>query len=113
MAGHSNLDGVSLDKLAKAVVDLDPQPRQRRWVSLAFCLVDAVWSIGAHYDKVVVPLVRKRVAPRFGLNKPTAPAEGFQAKDLLTLRQLSDLGLDELTELTNRQRIPRERGRNP
>lgn len=104
MTAHSSIDEASLDRLAEAVADLNPQPRKRRWVSLAFCLVDAVWSIGAHYDNVVVPLVREGVARRFGVDKPTAPAEGFQPNDPLTLRQLADLGLDELTELTNRQR---------
>ncbi|MDQ1306579.1 MAG: hypothetical protein QG671_2411 [Actinomycetota bacterium] len=104
MTGRSSVDGATLDRLAEAVVALNPQPRKRRWVSLVFCLVDAVWSIGAHYDSVVVPLVRKRVAPRFGVDEPTAPADGLQPNDPLTLRQLADLGLDELTELTNLQR---------
>lgn len=104
VTAHASLDDASLDKLAKAVVDLDPKPRQRRWVSLAFCLVDAVWSIGAHYDNVVVPLVREGVARRLGVDQPTAPADGFQPNDPLSLRQLADLGLDELTELTNLQR---------
>jgi hypothetical protein len=39
-----------------AVVHLNLQPRQRRWTSLAYCVLDAVWSIGARYDTVVVPL---------------------------------------------------------
>jgi len=57
MGKGRNLDDATLQELATAVKALDPQPRQRRWVSLALCIADAVWSIGAHYDNVVTPLV--------------------------------------------------------
>lgn len=57
-----------------AITALDPQPRGRRWTSLSYCIVDAVWSIGARYNAVVVPIVnrvaelapRVRVGPTFG-----------------------------------------------
>ncbi len=49
-----------------AVRALDPRPRERQWVSLSFCVLDAVYSIGANYDKHVVPVVR-RVADDFGI----------------------------------------------
>lgn len=110
MAATTGVDDTLLDKLAKAIVDLNPPRRERRWVSLAFCIVDAVWSIGAQYDKVVVPLVREKIASRLGVDQPTLPADGFRAKDPLTLRQLGDLGLDELTELTNHQRTSTRNG---
>ncbi len=35
------------------------RPRVCRWRSLTYCIVDAVWSIGARYDETVVPLVRR------------------------------------------------------
>ena len=104
------LDDATLEALAGAVEALNPQPRDQRWVSLAFCIVDAVWSIGAHYDKVVVPLVRKRIAREFGVDQPTAPADGFRAKDPLKLEELEALGLDRLTALTNLQRTSTRSG---
>ena len=53
------MDDATFDRLVDAVVALDPPPRERRWVSLSLCIVDAVWSIGANYDNVVVPFVRQ------------------------------------------------------
>ena len=104
MVERGALDDAMLERLSNAVTALDPKPRAQRWVSLAFCIADAVWSIGAHYDKVVVPLVRKRIAKEFGVDQPTAPADGFRAKDPLKLEDLEALGLDRLTVLTNLQR---------
>jgi hypothetical protein len=57
----------SIASLVDAVAALDPQPRERQWVSLSFCLLDAVYSIGANYDHHVVPVV-KRVAADFGVD---------------------------------------------
>ena len=45
--------------VAERVAALGPGPRQQRWTSLSACVLDAVWSIGARYDGVVVPLVRR------------------------------------------------------
>ena len=45
------------DKIA-AIRDLDLKPRSHRWTSLTYCILDAVWSIGARYESVVVPVVR-------------------------------------------------------
>lgn len=104
MVERETFDKATLEALADAVEALNPQPRDQRWVSLAFCIADAVWSIGAHYDNVVVPLVRKRIAKEFGVDQPTAPADGFRAEDPLKLKELEALGLDRLTELTNLQR---------
>jgi hypothetical protein len=56
-----------LHPLVVAVAALNPQPRRHRWTSVTYCICDAVWSIGAHYDHVVAPLVH-RVAARMDDN---------------------------------------------
>ncbi len=101
---EGQLGGGILAKLADSVAALDPQPRERRWTSLPFCIVDAVWSIGAHYDNVVVPLVRKKFAAKFGVTQPTVPAREPMPADPLPLSKLDDLTVDSLTGMTNRQR---------
>ncbi|WP_308161609.1 hypothetical protein [Mycolicibacterium goodii] len=88
--------------MVEAVVTLDPQPRERRWVSLSLCIADAVWSIGAHYDNVVVPLVRK-LAVNFGVNQPTVPMGERLGPDPLPLAELAGVSVEELVSLTNRQ----------
>lgn len=103
MSNNSNLDEATFQDLADAVVKLDPRPRQRRWVSLALCIADAVWSIGAHYDNVVTPLARN-LAKEFGVTEPTVPGNQVLGADPLALKRLADLSVDELTALTNHQR---------
>jgi hypothetical protein len=103
MSRNSDLHDATLQELAAAMVALDPQPRARRWVSLALCITDAVWSIGAHYDNVVTPLVRK-LANEFGVTEPTVPGNQLLGADPLPLKQLAGLSIDELTRLTNQQR---------
>jgi hypothetical protein len=71
--------------------------------------VDAVWSIGARYDDVVVPLVR-RVANEFGVEQPLAAMSEPITADPLPLSRLAALDVDELTQLTNRQRTSTSRG---
>ncbi|GAA4737003.1 hypothetical protein GCM10023328_16920 [Modestobacter marinus] len=39
------------------------QPRLERWTSLSACVLDAVWSVGADHDRVVVPLVHLVLIP--------------------------------------------------
>jgi hypothetical protein len=39
------------------------QPPRERWTSLAACVLDAVWSVGAGHDRVVVPLVHRVLIP--------------------------------------------------
>lgn len=68
----TELDAAQFSELVDAVAVIDPQPRKQRWVSLCLCIVDAVWSIGAHYDNVVVPLVRN-LAKELGVDQPTVP----------------------------------------
>lgn len=110
MFSGTAVDNATFDKLVDAMVALDPKPRKLRWVSLSLCIVDAVWSIGANYDTVVVPMVRERVAKALGVKSPTAPADGFEAKDPITLQKLEDLGRDGLTGLTNLQRTSTRNG---
>ncbi len=110
MVAGAPVDDATLDELAASVMALDPQPRRLRWVSLSLCIVDAVWSIGANYDTVVVPMVRERVAKAMGVEFPTAPAAGFRAKDPTSLQMLEELGCDRLTELTNLQRTSTRNG---
>jgi hypothetical protein len=50
-------------QIADAVERLSVQPRLKRWTSLSACVLDAVWSVGSHYDRVVVPLVRRVLEP--------------------------------------------------
>lgn len=97
-----DVDAAKFDVLVEAVVALNPQPRERRWVSLSLCIADAVWSIGAHYDNVVVPLVRK-LATKFGVEQPTVPMCEPLSADPLPLAELADLSVEELIPLTNRQ----------
>lgn len=96
------LGAAKFDELVDAVVALDPQLRERRWVSLSLCVVDAVWSIGAHYDNVVVPLVRK-LAKEFGVEQPTVPMSEPVSDDPLPLTRLAGLTVDQLIRLTNWQ----------
>lgn len=103
MGKGSNLDDAALQELAASVVKLNPQPRARRWVSLALCIADAVWSIGAHYDNVVTTLVRN-LAKEFGVTKPAVPGDEPLGADPLPLKKLASLSVDELTRLTNQQR---------
>jgi len=98
------LDDDALAKLANAVAELNPQPRERRWVSLSFAITDAVWSIGADYDAVVVPLVRKKLAAKFGVDLPTMPATDPIGDDPVPVTLLTEMSVEELTALTNRQR---------
>lgn len=97
------VDSTTLDRLAEAIAALDPRRRERRWASLSLCIADAVWSIGANYDNVVVPLARK-LAANFGVDQPTIPAREPIGTDPLPLTRLTKLTIDELTGLTNRQR---------
>lgn len=77
-----------LAPLVDAVAALDPQPRERQWVSLTFCVLDAVYSIGANYDHHVVPVVR-RVATDFGVDTPAAtPAAATSMADPVPLSAL-------------------------
>lgn len=99
---NATADAAEIDELGDAMAALDPQPRKQRWVSLSLCILDAVWSIGAHYDNVVVPLVRN-LAKEFGVEQPTVPMNEPIDTDPLPLTRLAGLTVDQLVRLTNWQ----------
>ncbi|WP_049792830.1 hypothetical protein [Mycolicibacter sinensis] len=105
----AHVDPATLNRLADAVVALDPQPRERRWTSLSLCIVDAVWSIGADYDSVVVPVVRT-LAGKLGVGQPTVPATEPIGADPLPVTRIAEISVDEMTALTNRQRTSTRNG---
>jgi hypothetical protein len=92
-------------ELRAAVSALDIAPRARVWTSVTFCVLDAVWSIGAHYDRVVVPVVRG-IAVAAEVPSPTAPSDAVTVADPYPLeRFLADYpDADALAGATNRQR---------
>jgi hypothetical protein len=50
---------LDIERLSEAATELDIQPRPRRWTHLSLCVLDAVHSVNAHYDRVTVPLCRR------------------------------------------------------
>ncbi|OQM78223.1 hypothetical protein B0E55_05838 [Rhodococcus sp. 66b] len=99
---HSD-EGIA--RLVAAVRELDPKPRERRWVSVSFCVLDAVYSIGAHYDNHVVPVVR-RVAADFDMESPSMEMSVPEAADPVPLDAVLDryTSVEALVETTkNRQ----------
>ncbi|GIH20708.1 hypothetical protein [Rugosimonospora africana] len=80
---------MSFSHVVEALAALDPQPRERRWSSLSYCVIDAVWSISARYDEVVAPLVR-RVAERNNDQHPSVAATAPLPPDPLPLQALLD-----------------------
>lgn len=102
-------DNAGTRDLAAAVLALRPRPRELRWTSLSLCILDAVWSIGARYDSVVVPLVR-RFAAEFGVGSPTVRANSTLGLDPLPLPALAGLDVESLADKTNRQRTSTRSG---
>jgi hypothetical protein len=47
---------MDVNQLVEAAIELDIRPRRRRWTHLSLCILDAVHSMDAHYDRVTVPL---------------------------------------------------------
>ena len=96
---------VLTDDLRRAVAALALEPRQRVWTSLTYCVLDAVWSIGARYDSVVVPLVG-RVAAARGDSEPSVVPERLGKSDPFPLDELLATypDPDALVAITNRQR---------
>jgi hypothetical protein len=52
-----------VDRVADRVAALGPRARGQRWASLSACVLDSVWSIGARYDALVMPVVRRVLEP--------------------------------------------------
>lgn len=96
MVDHSVIDAVEL---------LDPRPRQKRWASLSYCVLDAVWSIGALYYPVVVPLIY-RVAAANSDSEPLVSSAEQLPVDPLPLPRLLERYVEAsaLQQITNRQR---------
>ena len=91
--------------LIAAVARLDPAPRRQVWTSLSYCVIDAVWSIGATYSTVVAPLVH-RVADHNQDPAPLIESAYPLPDDPLPLEALLDRypSTQHLCEVTNRQR---------
>jgi len=93
-----------ISRISTAVIGLDPQPRQYRWTSLTYCIVDAVWSLGSDYDAVVIKMVNN-VAAIFDDRSPTILAESALPKDPVPLKRFLERfqQTETLIEVTNRQ----------
>ncbi|WP_205857675.1 hypothetical protein [Phytoactinopolyspora endophytica] len=100
-----------VQRVADAVAALDPQPREKRWTSLTYCVVDSVWSINANYTSVVAPVVRA-VASAFGDQAPLSPANRPLPDDPVPVHAFLDRFNDgtALVQLTNRQRTSTHNG---
>lgn len=100
-----------LDELTQAVAALDLRPRTHVWTSLTWCVLDAVWSIGARYESVVVPTVR-RVASTFGDEYPLVATDAVPDVDPVPLETfLERYGTeDALIAVTNRNRTSSRNG---
>lgn len=53
---------IDVSTLVAAARGLTIQPRQRRWTHLSLCILDAVHSMDAHYDRIVMPICWRYVA---------------------------------------------------
>lgn len=104
-------DDDGLDSLVAAARELDPQPRARRWVSVSFCVLDAVHSIGAHYDRHVVPVV-ERVAADWGIDVPAVPMSEPDSDDPVPLDAFLDryLSVEALLATTRNRQNTSTRG---
>ncbi len=102
----------ALDKLLDLAAVLPLQPRRQRWRSLTYCIVDAVWSIGAHYDNVVVPLVRAVAHQHDPGGDPLTSAVGSLPPDPAPLPAFRGRfgDPDDLVAVTNRQRTATRNG---
>jgi len=100
-----------LSPVIEAVLGLDLRPRRWQWVSLSLCVVDAVYSIGAHYDRHVLPVVH-RVAADAGLETPSVPPPVTGLADPLPLEAFLDRydTVDALLAVTNNRQRTSPRG---
>lgn len=99
----------SLDTVVDAVVALNPGPRKTRWGSISLCILDAVWSIAAHYDRVIDPLVRA-FADANGIERPVISVDDQPLEDPYPCSRLASLEVEALLAVTNRQRTSTRSG---
>jgi hypothetical protein len=90
-----------------------PEPVQsplERWTSLSACVLDAVWSVGAHHDRVVVPLVHRVLEPAATgpLTSEAAPTVDPHPLPRLLTRFPDDEALQQAAQ--NRQRTSTRNG---
>ena len=102
-ADMENIVAVDQDSVVDAVVALNPAPRETRWGSISLCVLDAVWSIAAHYDRVVDPLVRA-FAEANGIERPVISVDDRLLDDPCPSSRLASLDVEALLAVTNRQR---------
>ncbi len=97
--------------LVTAVEALAVQPRQRRWTSVTYCVLDAVWSIGIGYDAHVVPAVR-RVATAAGDGNPVVATDAVPSQDPLPLSTFRSTypATDQLVAVTSSHRTSSRSG---
>lgn len=100
-----------LPSLVEAVRALNVRPRERRWSSVTYCVLDAVWSIGISYDRHVVPAVR-RVAAAAGDAEPVVPVDALPLSDPLPLSAFRDTyrTSDDLVAVTTSHRTSSRSG---
>ena len=87
-----------------------PKPQLERWTSLSACVLDAVWSVGASHDRVVVPLVHRVLIPAATGPLTTESVPGVDSHPLprLLTRFQDDQALEAAAQ--NRQRTSTRNG---
>jgi hypothetical protein len=96
---------MSSKTVADILAGMEIKERERRWSSLSYCVIDAVWSISARYHAVVAPLVC-RVAAANAVEHPVVDASTPLPPDPLPLPVLAQRYPDAaaLRAVTNGQR---------
>lgn len=97
--------------LVETVRALEMRPRERRWSSVTYCVLDAVWSIGISYDRHVVPAVR-RVTAAAGDAEPVVPVDALPSSDPVPLSAFRETyrTSDELVTVTTAHRTSSRSG---
>ena len=101
------------DQIGLSPAGPDPssaQPSRERWTSLSACVLDAVWSVGAHHDRVVVPLVHRILIPGATgpLNSESVPSVDTHPLPRLLTRFPDEQSLEGVAR--NRQRTSTRNG---
>lgn len=101
---------MSFGEVVAAAAVLDPQVRGRRWSSLSYCVLDAVWSISSRYDDVVVPLVHRVAAANNDEGPVTDAADPSPDRLPLPLLLSRYPTADDLRAVANGQRTSTRNG---